>query len=351
VEMHKGRIEVQESELGGASFTVTLPLHRLGAGLAAPDATLDRTLLEGVLEELRFATTARPAEGAGPPKIPGRARVLVVEDNPDMNRFVSQSLGRDYEVASAFDGREGIEKALRFRPTLIVTDIMMPNMSGVEMFAELQKLPELRATPVLLLSAKADEELMVRLLDEGAQDFIVKPFSEKDLAVRVRNLIHSQQAREDSAQSLSRELLARQEVELQKRLLHSLFMQAPTPIAVLRGPSHVIELANPPLCESWDRAAEEILNLPLVQAMPELRDQIYPLLLDEVYRTGVPYVGRETAARLRHREGPGRQRYFNFVYSPFRNIEGEVDGIFIIASDVTQQVLAREQIDGLREDA
>ena len=112
----------------------------------------------------------------------------------------------------------------------------------------MRALPDLRLTPILLLSAKADEELMVRLLDEGAQDFIVKPFSEKDLLVRVRNLIHAEQARRETAESLAREHTAREEAELQKQLLHSLFMQAPTLIAVLRGSDHVIELANPPIC-------------------------------------------------------------------------------------------------------
>lgn len=171
-----------------------------------------------------------------------------------MNRFVSQCLARHYEVVSAFDGREGLEKALRFRPLLVVSDIMMPNMSGVEMIAEMRKLPELRSTPILLLSAKADEQLMVKLLDEGAQDFIVKPFSEKDLLVRIRNLVLAVEAREETTLSLVREREAREEAELQKRLLHSLFMQAPTLIAVLRGPEHVIELANPPICEVLGRA-------------------------------------------------------------------------------------------------
>ena len=85
---------------------------------------------------------------------------------------------------------------MRFRPTLVVSDIMMPNVSGEEMIAEMRKRPELQSTPILLLSAKADEELMVKLLDDGAQDFIVKPFSERDLVVRVRNLVLAEQARQ-----------------------------------------------------------------------------------------------------------------------------------------------------------
>ena len=98
-------------------------------------------------------------------------------------------------MISAFDGREGLEKALQFRPTLVVSDIMMPNVSGVEMIAEMRARPELQSTPILLLSAKADEELQVKLLDEGAQDFIVKPFSERELLVRVRNLVLAEEAR------------------------------------------------------------------------------------------------------------------------------------------------------------
>ncbi len=209
VEMHKGRIEVLDSDLGGACFQVTLPRQRLAAGAAAgaaaaADPGVDRTLLDGVLAELGSAGPARRVDG--PPILPlppataavGRPRVLVVEDNADMNRFVSQCLAGRYEVVSAFDGRDGLEKALAFQPTLVVSDIMMPTMSGVEMIAALRQRPELRLTPILLLSAKADEELMVRLLEDGAQDFIVKPFAEKDLQVRVRNLILTRQAQEEA---------------------------------------------------------------------------------------------------------------------------------------------------------
>jgi PleD family two-component response regulator len=109
---------------------------------------LDATALEGVLEELRFAmpTAARTESptAAGPSASSG-ARILVVEDNPDMNRFIVQCLDRDYDVASAFDGREGLEKALEFRPLLIVSDIMMPNVSGVEMIAAMRQRAELES--------------------------------------------------------------------------------------------------------------------------------------------------------------------------------------------------------------
>jgi PAS domain S-box-containing protein len=148
-----------------------------------------------------------------------------------------------------------------------------------------------------------------------------------------------------------REHLARREAELQKRLLHSLFMQAPTLIAVLRGPEHVVELANPPVCQVWGRPEHALLNRPLFEVMPELRDQVLRSQLEGVYRTGVAHVGKESPATFTRQGGRRETVYFNFVYSPFRNIAGQIEGIFLIASDVTEQVLAREQVNQLREAA
>jgi PAS domain S-box-containing protein len=197
VELHQGRIELSDSDLGGARFEVTIPFNRGADAAGAPpsEVRLDRVLIDGVIAELRPSRPEPRAERTTP--VTSRPRVLVVEDNVDLNRFVIQCLEDDYEVITAFDGREGLAKAHRFRPTLVVSDIMMPTMSGVQMIAGMRRLPELQATPILLLSAKADEQLMVKLLDEGAQDFIVKPFSEKELLVRVRNLTAQVLAREE----------------------------------------------------------------------------------------------------------------------------------------------------------
>ena len=193
VEMHKGRISVADSDLGGARFEIVFPLQRLAGATPPADASVDRVMLDGLLEELRPPVVAAAEEQSRPRT--RKARVLVVEDNHDMNRFVTQCLSPVYDVVTAFDGREGLEKALRFQPDLIVSDIMMPNVSGDEMIAEIRKIPELFTTPILLLSAKADDELKIKLLDDGAQDFIVKPFAERDFLVRVRNLIQAHQSR------------------------------------------------------------------------------------------------------------------------------------------------------------
>ena len=166
-----------------------------------------------------------------------------------------------------------------------------------------------------------------------------------------RDISHRKSLEARNIELREREQLARQESERQKQLLYSLFMQAPTLIAILRGPDHVVELANPPICEIWGRTEAELIDRPLMDVLPELRDQVFPSLLSEVYRSGTSYAGQETPAKFIRQDGSTETVYFNFVYSPFRGAGGEIEGIFVIASDVTEQILARNELEGLREAA
>lgn len=166
-----------------------------------------------------------------------------------------------------------------------------------------------------------------------------------------RDISHRKNLEARNIELRARERLARQESERQKQLLCSLFMQAPTLIAILQGPDHVVELANPSICGVWGRTEAELIDRPLLDVLPELRDQIFPSLLSQVYRSGTPYVGKETPATFNRQDGSTQTLYFNFVYAPLRNAAGEVEGVFLIASEVTEQVLARNELDGLRASA
>jgi PAS domain S-box-containing protein len=203
-----------------------------------------------------------------------------------------------------------------------------------------------------------DERGEVVFITAEGRDITEKKAHEREIAQknvelqglleRIRELDESQAV----ARSLGREQRAREEAELQKRLLYSVFMQAPLFIAVLRGPDHVVELANPPMCQQiWQRPEAELLNRPLFEAMPGLGDQGARALLGRVYRTGEPYVGRETPVTFERGGGAVETLYFNFIYSALRNVDGAIEGIFVVASDVTAQALARQQVEGLREAA
>lgn len=145
---------------------------------------------------------------------------------------------------------------------------------------------------------------------------------------------------------------ARREADLQKTHLFSLFEQAPMPICILRGPEHVVELANPAMCRVWGRQPGDVLGLAIFDALPETRGQAFGDLLTGVLRTGVPYVGKELAVQLDRRgDGTLQDMYFNFVYAPLRNLQDEVEGVLVTAFEVTDEVHARERVDRLRAEA
>jgi PAS domain S-box-containing protein len=126
---------------------------------------------------------------------PGAPRVLVVEDDVDVRRVIVWALAPEFKVEVATDGVEGVAAATAQPPDLIVTDIRMPRLSGEELVRQLRSHPELDATSILVLSGQGDDELRVRLLSEGAQDYIAKPFATGELRARVRNLVAAQRSR------------------------------------------------------------------------------------------------------------------------------------------------------------
>jgi len=187
-ELHKGSIAYGASLLGGASFTVSLPLVAPpGAVIQRSTVFLDDTLAQQAGHEQ--TTGAAPEQGCSPAVLPDAGLVLIVEDNADMNAFIRQSLKARYRTASAFNGQEGLEMALRLKPDLILTDMMMPLVTGDRMVREMRLHPELDEVPVIMLTAKADDDARLSLLREGVQDYITKPFSVQELLAKAENLI------------------------------------------------------------------------------------------------------------------------------------------------------------------
>jgi PAS domain S-box-containing protein len=195
VELHHGEITVSDAPGGGALFRVELPL------VAQAESPTTASVGSGDTEFVARQTLAQlsPASTrseALAPSTTGHGSVLVVEDNLDMNRFITETLSDNHSVASAFNGREGLEKALQLRPDVIVTDLMMPEMSGDQLVRKARECPELNAVPIIVLTAKAEAELCATLLREGAQDYLRKPFSAEELQARIGNLVSMKRARQ-----------------------------------------------------------------------------------------------------------------------------------------------------------
>jgi len=191
VALHGGAIEVKDAAGGGAAFEVRLPL-RAPAGVQVADAAPRG--LDGW--NFRQATEARPRGEPAEltPQAGAQPLILVVEDNRDMAEFITKTLAPNYRVATAGNGRVGLRRAEELSPDLIVTDLMMPEMSGDQLVAALGHRPSVRDIPVLLLTARADEETRVAVLRQGVSDFLAKPFSVDELRARVDNLVRAKQA-------------------------------------------------------------------------------------------------------------------------------------------------------------
>jgi PAS domain S-box-containing protein len=192
--LHGGTVTARDAPEGGSLFVVDLPRNAPGAVTtreASPSDSETETLRQTV-RDLR----SPEAPAVVPTPVGHGAMVLVVEDNRDMNRFICESLAFGYRVVAAHDGAEGLEKACNLRPDLVISDIMMPKMGGEALVHEIRKREELARVPIILLSARADDELRLRLLREGAQDYLTKPFSVEELRVRVGNLVERKRAEE-----------------------------------------------------------------------------------------------------------------------------------------------------------
>jgi serine phosphatase RsbU (regulator of sigma subunit)/signal transduction histidine kinase len=214
VTQHGGEVTVQSRFGKGSMFQVSLPLGRSHLDpasvveLAEEDQTFVSELKNGQLigenstdeEDVeRINSETESAFAAEKPV------VLYVEDNADLRNYVLELLKASYNVFLAVDGKDGLAKARKFRPDLIITDQMMPHMSGRGLLREVRRDPELRATPIIFLTAKAGADTRIESLDAGADDYLLKPFNEIELCIRIRNLLKAR-AQEKELAELNRRL-------------------------------------------------------------------------------------------------------------------------------------------------
>ncbi|MCX6904081.1 MAG: response regulator [Verrucomicrobia bacterium] len=160
----------------------------------------------------------RPLPARPAPHRPDLLSVLIAEDEPDMLRFLKMQLENHYQVLEATTGQQAIDETRRSLPDLVLLDMMMPEKDGLQVCQESREHAATRNIPVVLLTARADEETRLAALSAGASDFLSKPFSTTELQVRVRNLVESSQYQKSLArqnQVLKRTLDELKETESQ----------------------------------------------------------------------------------------------------------------------------------------
>jgi PAS domain S-box-containing protein len=361
VKLHCGEVRVKSKVGRGSEFTVMIPLgkdhlpaERIGAArYLALAARRGEAYVEEALRWLPKKDMAIGRRGDGatgpaehheieatvPPRLPAATspppRVLLADDNADMREYVRRLLGGQYEVEAVADGKAALDAVRERAPDLVLMDVMMPNLDGFGLLRELRADERLKTIPVILLSARAGEEARVEGMEAGADDYLVKPFSARELLARVEAHLKLHRVRREAEKAVReserrfREMIdalpaAIYTTDAEGRLTHF------NPAAVkLSG--RMPELGTDRWCVSWK------LYYPDGAPMPH--DEC-PMAV--ALKEGRVVQGREVIA-----ERPdGARVWFEPYPTPLRDAEGRIIGGINMLLDITERK-QREQVTAL----
>ncbi|HEX5281173.1 MAG TPA: ATP-binding protein [Micropepsaceae bacterium] len=345
VKLHGGEVSVRSTAGKGSTFTVEIPFGSAHlpreqvvsdggqpSGVAGAQAFVNEAIswLSDGQSDAPHSRLEFPADAAEASVAQGR-KILLADDNRDMRNYVARLLStHGYAVETVGDGESAVASAFSRRPDLIISDVMMPGLDGYSVLAKLRADPRTADIPIILISARAGEESKVEGLKSGADDYLVKPFSTRELFARVDAAIRLADMRKQAAEAVLAESVR----------IRTVFEQAPGFIAIFSGPDHVFEFTN----RSYVKlvGTRLLIGRTVREALPEVQGQGYFELLDRVYATGERFVGREAPVRLRDPTANSeREVLVDFIYEPIADPAGAVTGIFVEGYEVTERADAQ----------
>ena len=264
VKLHGGLVRVESELEKGSTFIVSLPLGsaHLPADRIGGNRTLATTAVGAVPyveEALRWlpdtsetvAEEFLPAHELLPvpcPPLSGikaadddRPRILIADDNADMRQYLVRLLSERYEVQAVPDGQAALAAVREHSPDLLLSDVMMPNLDGFALLNELRSDPMTRTIPIILLSARAGEESRVEGMEHGADDYLIKPFSARELLARVQTHLEMARVRKQAEEDLRR----------RTEQFETLLNEAPLGVYLVDGDFRV-RAVNPPALSAFE---------------------------------------------------------------------------------------------------
>jgi PAS domain S-box-containing protein len=286
VRLHSGQVQVESIEGKGTTFTITiptgtahLPSNRIQATRTQVSTALGAApYVEEALrwlpelgnreqgtEEKTFPPCSLLPAPCTPASLASPAHILLVDDNADMREYVKRLLSSNYLVETATDGIAALEAIADHLPDLVLTDVMMPGLDGFGLLNALRSDERTREIPIILLSARAGEEAKVEGLEAGADDYLIKPFSARELLARVEATLKLTQLRRDAMQQ---EQMLRLEAETAKQKVETILSSINDGFYVLDR-NWCFTYANDRLCQIIKMEREQILHHSIWDLFPD----------------------------------------------------------------------------------
>ena len=350
VKLHAGTVRIESTVGCGTTVRVLIPLgtahvpsDQVSAQPALPstsisaDAFVQEALrwLPDSVERLAVKEIPAPNEILG---LPTGARVLLADDNADMREYIRRLLGGNCEVRTVADGLAALKDIREHRPDLVLTDVMMPGLDGFELLRQIRADTSTQDIPVILLSARAGEESRVEGLSAGADDYLIKPFSARELIARVKASLQL-------AKERSKAIATIREGEQQLRWLGSIVESSDDAI-ISKSLDGIITSWNSGAERVFGYTAEETIGQPITIVIPEDRRSEEREILTRI-RRGQRIEHFETVRQRKH----GSLISVSLTVSPVKDSEGKIVGASKIARDITEQRRNQELIATLAREA
>ncbi|WP_341528176.1 ATP-binding protein [Nostoc sp. UHCC 0302] len=344
--MHGGTVQVTSVLGEGSCFTVSiptgsahLPQDRISATRSLSSTALSATAYleeaqrwlpeedgEITIQNSKFSHSPTPPLLHSP--IPPLPRILLADDNADMRDYVKRLLNQQYEVEAVPDGLTALYSARQHLPDLVLTDVMMPGLDGFGLLQELRADPQTRKVPIILLSARAGEEARVEGLEAGADDYLIKPFSARELLARVEAALKMARLREEA---MEREQGLRIEAEVAKAHLETVLAGIQDQFFVL-DQEWRYTFVNDRVAEVVGFSKEELLGKSVWEMFPDTVNSEFDT---QVHRA----IAQQTAVRFEYYYSTWQRWFENRVY-PF------AEGVSVFVTDISD----RKQVENaLRE--
>jgi PAS domain S-box-containing protein len=364
IKIHGGSVRAESTPGVGSTFVVALPLGT--AHLPADRVNGTRNLsstalgvtpfLEDVLgwlpNEDSSQSSLEVSPGAESPPTsetpvsetggssPGHFHVLVVDDNADMRRYLVRLLAERYDVKAVSNGHAALQSARERTPDLILTDVMMPELDGFALLRELRTDIKTSTIPIILLSARAGEEARVEGMEHGADDYLIKPFSARELLARVHTHLELARVRKQ-AERRERQITAEAMAATAK--FRAVFEQSSVFAGIMTLDGIVVD-ANRLCLEACGYRQEEVIGRPLWEtgwwrASKQVQDKIRAGTIQAAQ--GTPY-----HEELPYHWADGTEHIVDFALYPILDNQGQVIFLHPTGVDITERKLA-ERTTGL----